>query len=157
MQYISVFDMMKIGVGPSSSHTMGPWRAAQRFLEERRADGTFATVEGIRVELFGSLAKTGLGHGSDIAILMGLRGEDPATCDTSLIDDKVRRIRTRNEIWLLQEKRIPFDVSADLIFHFDRTLPYHPNGMRFSADLRRRRRQGSDLLFRWWRLCRERG
>ncbi|MFN2141026.1 MAG: L-serine ammonia-lyase [Candidatus Promineifilaceae bacterium] len=134
MQYLSVFDMMKIGVGPSSSHTMGPWRAAQRFLEERCADGTFSAIEGIRVELFGSLAKTGLGHGSDVAIMMGLCGEDPVTCDTALIADKAQRIRTQGEIWLLQEKRIPFHVPNDLIFHYDSTLPYHPNGMRFTAD-----------------------
>ena len=134
MQHISVFDMMKIGVGPSSSHTMGPWRAAQRFLQERCADDTFAAIQNIQVELFGSLAKTGQGHGTDIAILMGLRGEDPATCDTSLIGVKVQQIRDENEIWLLQEKRIPFDATADLILHFDRTLPHHPNGMRFTAN-----------------------
>ncbi len=133
MQHISIFDMMKIGVGPSSSHTMGPWRAAQRFLQERYADGTFADIQHIQVELFGSLAKTGLGHGTDIAVLMGLRGEDPATCDTSLIEIKVQQIRTKMEIWLLQEKCIPFDPAADLIFRFDKTLPYHPNGMRFTA------------------------
>lgn len=126
---------MKIGVGPSSSHTMGPWRAAHCFLQERYEDGTFSAVQSIRVELFGSLAKTGRGHGSDIAIMMGLRGEDPATCDTSLIDDKVRWIREHNNISLLQLKRIPFNPEVDLIFHFDQTLPYHPNGMRFTADL----------------------
>jgi L-serine dehydratase len=133
MQHISVFDMMKIGVGPSSSHTMGPWRAAQRFLEERQADGTFSKINRIQIELFGSLAKTGLGHGTDMAIMMGLRGEDPATCETSLIKDKVQQIRTKKAIWLLEEKLIPFDVVTDLIFHLDKTLPYHPNGMRFTA------------------------
>ncbi|MFN2173163.1 MAG: L-serine ammonia-lyase [Candidatus Promineifilaceae bacterium] len=133
MQQISVFDMMKIGVGPSSSHTMGPWRAAQRFLEERRMDGTFSEIRRIRVELFGSLAKTGLGHGTDIAIVMGLCGEDPATCDISLIDVQVGRIRDERAIWLLQEKLIDFDPIADLVFHFDQALPYHPNGMRFTA------------------------
>lgn len=133
MQHISVFDMMKIGVGPSSSHTMGPWRAAQRFLEERKVDGTFSKINKIQVELFGSLAKTGLGHGTDMAIMMGLRGEDPATCETSLIQDKVQQIRTKKVIWLLEEKLIPFDAQTDLIFHFDQTLPYHPNGMRFTA------------------------
>ncbi len=135
MSHISVFDMMKIGVGPSSSHTMGPWRAAERFLEERCSGGTFAEIQGVQVELFGSLAKTGRGHGTDIAILMGLRGEEPATCDTSLIDIKVQQIRDEGEIWLLGEKPIPFDPAADLIFHFDTTLPYHPNGMRFRASL----------------------
>jgi L-serine dehydratase len=133
MQHISVFDMMKIGIGPSSSHTMGPWRAAQRFLEERKSDGTFDEIRSIQIELFGSLAKTGWGHGIDIAIMMGLRGEDPATCDTSLIDAKVEQIRAEKAIWLLQEKLISFDPTADLIFHFDQALPYHPNGMCFTA------------------------
>ena len=102
MQHISVFDIMKIGIGPSSSNTMGPWRASQRFLEERCADGTFADIQHIQFELFGSLAKTGLGHGTDIAVLMGLRGEDPATCDTLLIEVKVQQIRAEKKIWLLQ-------------------------------------------------------
>lgn len=133
MQHISVFDIMKIGIGPSSSNTMGPWRASQRFLEERCADGTFADIQHIQFELFGSLAKTGLGHGTDIAVLMGLRGEDPATCDTLLIEVKVQQIRAEKKIWLLQQKCVPFDPAADLIFHFDKTLPYHPNGMRFTA------------------------
>jgi L-serine dehydratase len=133
MQHISVFDMMKIGVGPSSSHTMGPWRAAERFLVERKMDGTFNEIRSIRVDLFGSLAKTGLGHGTDIAILMGLRGEDPATCETSTMAVKVEQIRAEKAIWLFQEKRIPFDPYVDLIFHIDQTLPYHPNGMRFTA------------------------
>jgi L-serine dehydratase len=133
MKHISVFDMMKIGVGPSSSHTMGPWRAAQRFLEERKMDGTFSELKSIRVELFGSLAKTGRGHGTDIAVMMGLRGEDPATCDTSSTAAKVQQIANEKTIWLLEKKWIPFDPAVDLVFRFDKTLPYHPNGMRFTA------------------------
>ena len=135
MQQISVFDMMKIGVGPSSSHTMGPWRAAQRFLQERLTDGSLAAVERLQVDLYGSLAKTGRGHGTDVAIMMGLRGEDPVTCDTALIGEKVLEIRREKEIRLRQERSIPFDPDQDLIFNYDQTLPYHPNGMRFAAVL----------------------
>lgn len=134
-QQVSVFDMMKIGVGPSSSHTMGPWRAARRFLHERLADGSFTRIEGLRVEFYGSLAKTGRGHGSDIAAMMGLRGEDPATCDTSLIDDHVAQIRDARAISLLQRRQIRFDPAKDIVFHFDEALPIHPNGMRLVADL----------------------
>ena len=81
MESISVFDIFKIGVGPSSSHTMGPWRAAQQFLAIVRERGEFDRVASVRVDLFGSLAKTGKGHGTDVAVLMGLAGEDPVTCD----------------------------------------------------------------------------
>ena len=94
MERISVFDMLKIGVGPSSSHTMGPWRAAERFLSELKEASQFDAVSRITVELYGSLAKTGRGHGTDIAVMMGLRGEDPVTCDTHNIDDKIARTQT---------------------------------------------------------------
>ena len=134
MPRISVFDMLKIGVGPSSSHTMGPWRAAERFLQERQADGTFDKITTVIVELFGSLAKTGKGHGTDIAVLMGLRGENPAACDTTQIDASVQHIRSSKTIPLLQAKSIAFDTDTNLIFHFDKTLPYHPNGIRFTAE-----------------------
>ncbi|MDQ7025621.1 MAG: serine dehydratase beta chain, partial [Anaerolineae bacterium] len=135
MQRISVFDMLKIGVGPSSSHTMGPWRAAERFLKECQADDTFARIEKLTVELFGSLAKTGRGHGTDIAVFMGLCGEDPTSCDTSLIDEKVAQIRSQKALHLLQSKQLSFDPTSDLIFHFDESLPYHPNGIRFTVTL----------------------
>lgn len=136
MQRISVFDMMKIGVGPSSSHTMGPWRAATRFLKELQAAESFDSLEHVVVELFGSLAKTGRGHGTDIAVLMGLRGENPAMCDTTLIDEKIEQIKSSKTIHLLQEKLLPFDTNSELIFHFDQSLPFHPNGIRFTAKLR---------------------
>jgi L-serine dehydratase len=135
MQRISVFDLLKIGVGPSSSHTLGPWRAAQRFLEELKADGKFEHVAHITVELFGSLAKTGKGHGTDIAVMMGLRGEDPATTDTNLLDQKVQDIWEKGEIHLLQERLIPFDPAMNIVFHFDKSLHFHPNGIRFIAEL----------------------
>jgi L-serine dehydratase len=135
MQRISVFDMLKIGVGPSSSHTMGPWRAAERFLKERQADNSFSSIHKLTVELFGSLAKTGRGHGTDIAVLMGLSGEDPTTCDTSQIDKKVAQIRLEKFVYLSQSRSITFDPATDIIFHFDKSLPYHPNGIRFTAVL----------------------
>lgn len=133
MEAISVFDMLKIGVGPSSSHTMGPWRAAQRFLAELQTIERFNTLDTVTVELFGSLAKTGRGHGTDIAVLMGLSGEDPITCDTSLITEKVQQIHAQKRLSLLGQHAIPFDPPQSLIFHFDQTLPFHPNGIRFTA------------------------
>jgi len=135
MQRISVFDMLKIGIGPSSSHTMGPWRAMQRFLRELKEVGQFDAVEHITVELFGSLAKTGKGHGTNLAVIAGLCGENPATCDISRLQEKVARVRTEEKIHLLGELEIPFDPASDLIFHFDQSLEFHPNGIRVSARL----------------------
>ena len=135
MQRISVFDMLKIGVGPSSSHTMGPWRAAERFLKEIQAETVLDKIEQLTVELFGSLAKTGRGHGTDIAVLMGLLGADPVTCDTSLIHEKVAQIHSTKSIHILRKHHLPFDPATDLVFHFDKSLPYHPNGIRFSVQL----------------------
>jgi len=133
---VSVFDMMKIGVGPSSSHTMGPWRAASRFLREDVQTVTpLESVERVIVELFGSLAKTGRGHGTDIAVIYGLRGEDPATCETDGIGQAIEQTRARGQLDLLGEHRIAFNPDTDLVFHFDRSLPYHPNGLRFTALL----------------------
>jgi L-serine dehydratase len=135
MQCISVFDMLKIGVGPSSSHTLGPWRAAQRFLTELQVAAALNTVEQITIELFGSLAKTGKGHASDTAIMLGLSGEDPVTCDTTQIAAQVQHIGATHRLNLLQQHSIDFDPAADLIFHRDRALPFHPNGLRFTAWL----------------------
>ena len=135
MQRISVFDMLKIGVGPSSSHTMGPWRAAERFLNELKESNQFESVSHVTVELFGSLAKTGKGHGTDIAVMLGLRGEDPVTCDTSTINKRIERIQQEQELHLRGERYIPFNPEIDIVFHFDTTLHFHPNGIRFIADL----------------------
>jgi L-serine dehydratase len=130
---ISVFDMLKIGVGPSSSHTMGPWRAAERFLTSRQMDETFRRITRVRVDLYGSLAKTGKGHGTDMAVLMGLRGENPVTCDTSQIPVWLEEIENSHQICLMHERLVPFDSAQDLIFHYDKTLPFHPNALSFSA------------------------
>ncbi|MGJ3238003.1 MAG: L-serine ammonia-lyase [Anaerolineae bacterium] len=135
MQRISVFDMLKIGVGPSSSHTMGPWRAAERFLQELIEDDQLNRVSHVTVELYGSLAKTGRGHGTDIAIMMGLLGEDPVTCDTGAIFEKVEQIKQRGELALQGKQVIPFHPDDAIIFYFDQTLHFHPNGIRFIADL----------------------
>ncbi|GAB4522023.1 MAG: L-serine ammonia-lyase [Anaerolineae bacterium] len=133
MEPISVFDMLKIGVGPSSSHTMGPWRAAERFLKMLQTNYDLTAVRSVTVELFGSLAKTGKGHGTDVAVMMGLCGEDPRTCDVTQIDPRIQHIRTTGEIRLLNTHLISFDPKNDLLFHYDQTLPYHPNGLRFTA------------------------
>ncbi len=135
MQRISVFDMLKIGVGPSSSHTMGPWRAAERFLQECQAEGILNQIERLQVDLYGSLAKTGRGHGTDLAVLMGLRGEDPVTCDTAHIPHWVQEIETTHQICLLRERLIPFELTRDIVFHFDQTLPFHPNALTFTIWL----------------------
>ncbi len=127
--------MFKIGVGPSSSHTIGPWRAAQTFLTALRNRGEFDRVKSIHIDLFGSLAKTGKGHGTDRAVLLGLSGEDPVTCDTSAILGKVAAIRVLKTLALDGSKPIPFDPSSGIVFHVQTTLPFHPNGLTFSAVL----------------------
>ena len=132
---ISVFDIFKIGVGPSSSHTLGPWRAAQQFISELHDNQLFTNIQKIHVLLYGSLAKTGVGHGTDIAVLMGLLGEDPVTTDTSLISEKIKNIRDTEGLLLNGEKRIPFKIETDIVFFMDVSLPFHPNGMTCVAEL----------------------
>ena len=133
MPRLSVFDMMKIGVGPSSSHTLGPWRAALRFLQERAAEGSLAHVTAVSVDLYGSLAKTGRGHGTDVALLLGLRGEDPVTYDTALLDAHVAHNHATGEVNLLGRQRARFVQEGDIRFNTAITLPYHPNGLTFTA------------------------
>lgn len=129
---ISVFDIFKIGVGPSSSHTLGPWRAAERFLKELSSKQLLQIVS-VRVYLYGSLAKTGKGHGTDVAVLLGLTGEDPVTFDTSLLDSTVNAIKIKGQISLLKAHSVPFNFEEDLLFLKRETLPFHPNGLKFSA------------------------
>ena len=130
--YISLFDMFKIGIGPSSSHTVGPMRAARRFLMEL-APATFDAIARLEVALYGSLAHTGHGHGTDVAVLLGLCGELPDQVDTAAVPAKVQAIRAAREIALLGRKRIVFDVDRALVFNRSDLLPVHSNGMRFSA------------------------
>ena len=134
-EQISVFDILKIGIGPSSSHTLGPWRAAQRFLLEAQQAGVFEKIAGIQVKLYGSLAKTGKGHSTDTAVTLSLSGEEIETIATDLIGQKVGQIRQNKTIKLLNKKSIPFDPATDIIFLFQEKLPFHPNGIRFIARI----------------------
>ncbi|HEY3738827.1 MAG TPA: L-serine ammonia-lyase, partial [Bryobacteraceae bacterium] len=124
------FDLFKIGIGPSSSHTVGPMRAARRFAQMLEA---FPSIERVRVELYGSLALTGRGHGTDRAILLGLSGEQPDQVDPAAVDGIVEAIRTHLTLNLGGSRSIPFDEAKDIAFHMDLMLPGHSNGMRFVA------------------------
>ena len=131
---VSVFDLFKIGVGPSSSHTVGPMRAAARFctrwLEEK---GDLARVARIRAEVFGSLALTGRGHGTDKAVLCGIEGEWPDKIDPDTIPERLKRIREQKKIRVLGKHEIAFNEKTDLVMNKRQKLPYHTNGMRFTA------------------------
>ncbi|MBV9988537.1 MAG: L-serine ammonia-lyase [Chitinophagaceae bacterium] len=133
---ISVFDMFKIGVGPSSSHTLGPWRAALRCVDNIRQRSLLEQVESLIVLLYGSLAKTGRGHGTDIAVLMGLSGEDPVTIDVNSITPKTKAISTDKQLNLGGEYRIGFDPQQQLQFLYNESLPFHPNGLSFLVRLK---------------------
>jgi len=130
---LSVFDLFKIGIGPSSSHTVGPMRAARQFALRLRAEGVLERVAHLGVTLYGSLGATGKGHGSDKAVLLGLSGHEPDTVDVNAIAGMVDGIRTTGELALLGEKRVVFDERANLVFNHKDTLPLHSNGMRFVA------------------------
>ncbi|OQP59465.1 L-serine ammonia-lyase [Niastella vici] len=132
---ISVFDIFKIGVGPSSSHTLGPWRAAQLFLQSLEQKHQLHQVQSLQVLLYGSLAKTGRGHGTDVAVLMGLSGEDPVTCEVELLDEKVQHIRDTKKLLLHGQYEIHFDPATDIEFLFTESLPYHPNALTFTITL----------------------
>src|SRR5690242_10243637 len=131
---ISVFDMFKIGVGPSSSHTLGPWRAALRFLQTLQTKYSLSSVKAVQVLLYGSLAKTGKGHGTDIAVILGLCGEDPVSIDVNVITPKMKEISASKKLLLNNKVPIDFDPLTDVQFLFDETLPFHPNGLTFLAD-----------------------
>ncbi len=135
---VSVFDIFKIGIGPSSSHTVGPMRAAQRFVADLTRDPRFGEVTRVRAELFGSLGSTGHGHGSEGAVLLGLEGEDPATVDTDRMRPREAEIRTGGRIRLdaahtSSPHEIGFNADEDLVLYRTRSLPFHPNGMIFTA------------------------
>jgi len=135
MDSISAFEIIKIGIGPSSSHTMGPWTAAGMFLGVLQKDEGLASVETIQIHLYGSLALTGMGHGTDLAILLGLSGEDYTTIDPSEISGKYEGIRESGELLLGGSHQVTFSYKKDLIFHKRKRLPRHPNGMEFVATL----------------------
>jgi L-serine dehydratase len=131
---VSTFDLYKIGIGPSSSHTVGPMRAAARFVERWLAEpGRLQDVARIRAEVFGSLALTGRGHGTDKAVLMGLEGQWPNLIDPDVIPKALERIRGERKIRLHGRHEIDFDEKRDLVMNKRQKLPYHTNGMRFAA------------------------
>jgi L-serine dehydratase len=130
---LSVFDIFKIGIGPSSSHTMGPMRAAHEFVADLERDGLLAATQEIAVRLYGSLALTGVGHGTDRAILLGLEGADAESIDPDQMEPAVARIRATGRINLLGRHEIPFDEPMQLLFMRHERLERHSNGMRFTA------------------------
>ncbi|MGC9544238.1 L-serine ammonia-lyase [Streptomyces sp. UG1] len=130
---ISVFDLFSIGIGPSSSHTVGPMRAAGLFARKLRNEGVLPSVASIRSELYGSLGATGHGHGTPKAVLLGLEGDSPRTVDVETADERVERIRSQGRLGLLGDHEIPFDFDKDLVLHRRKALPYHANGMTLWA------------------------
>ncbi|MCW2870902.1 L-serine ammonia-lyase [Actinacidiphila oryziradicis] len=130
---ISVFDLFSIGIGPSSSHTVGPMRAARMFARRLKNEGALAHTSSVRAELFGSLGATGHGHGTPKAVLLGLAGNSPRTVDVETADDQVARIRSTGRLSLLGDHEIQFSADTDLILHRRRSLPYHANGMTLFA------------------------
>ncbi len=140
---ISVFDLFKIGIGPSSSHTVGPMRAAGLFVRQIDDQGKLNDVASVKVELFGSLGATGVGHGSPKATMLGLEGEWPETVDTDKVSMRIEKIRSERQLHLLAKHAIPFIDGEHLVLHRRKSLPGHPNGMRFSAFDR-----GGEILLR---------
>ncbi|MHB8404231.1 MAG: L-serine ammonia-lyase [Gammaproteobacteria bacterium] len=130
---ISVFDIFKIGVGPSSSHTVGPMRAARQFLLDLEAQNQFDNTAQVVAQLYGSLALTGKGHGTDRAVLLGLEGETPDEVNPDSIEQRLARIRSSGRINLLGKREILFDEPMNLLFHRNQVLPKHSNGLRFTA------------------------
>jgi L-serine dehydratase len=130
---VSVFDLFKIGIGPSSSHTVGPMRAARMFVARLAAESLLTEVTRVKAELFGSLGATGKGHGSDKAVLLGLAGHEPDTVDVEAVPAMLEAIRGQGCIALGGGPAVPFEEKPDLIFHRRQSLPFHANGMRFTA------------------------
>ncbi|MFR9797096.1 L-serine ammonia-lyase [Streptomyces sp. MS06] len=139
---ISVFDLFSIGIGPSSSHTVGPMRAARMFARRLRNEGLLPSVASVRSELYGSLGATGHGHGTPKAVLLGLEGDSPRTVDVETADERVAAIRDTGRLRLLGEHEIPFAYDDDLVLHRRQALPYHANGM----TLRAHGADGTELL-----------
>ncbi|MFC7817478.1 L-serine ammonia-lyase [Streptomyces sp. NPDC057367] len=130
---ISVFDLFSIGIGPSSSHTVGPMRAARMFARRLRGEELLGSVASVRAELYGSLGATGHGHGTPKAVLLGLEGDSPRTVDVETADDRVETIRSSGRISLLGEQEIAFSYDDDMVLHRRKALPYHANGMTLWA------------------------
>ncbi|WP_203256848.1 L-serine ammonia-lyase [Hyunsoonleella ulvae] len=132
MECISVFDMLKIGVGPSSSHTLGPWRAAERWIQELKSEEKFHQVEKVTVNLYGSLSLTGKGHATDYAVILGLSGKDPETISTDSIERTVKSIQKSNILHFGGEIQIDFNPETHIVFN-RKFLPFHANGISFTA------------------------
>ncbi len=130
---VSVLDIFKIGIGPSSSHTVGPMKAAVKFARGLRDAGVMSRVARVKAELYGSLGATGKGHGSDVAVLLGLEGEEPDQVDTDSVADRMTTIRESKRLRVLGVHAVSFDEKSDVIMYRRETLPFHPNGMRFTA------------------------
>jgi len=130
---VSVFDLFKIGIGPSSSHTVGPMRAARMFVARLAHEGVLARVTRVQAQMYGSLGATGKGHGSDKAVLLGLAGHEPDSVDIEQVPLILEAIRSQRRVPLNGAHEIAFDEAADLVMHRRETLPFHANGMRFSA------------------------
>ena len=132
MECISVFDMLKIGVGPSSSHTLGPWRAAERWIKELKDDNKFDTIERVTVDLYGSLSLTGKGHATDYAVMLGLLGENPETIPTQNIPQLIETIKTTQTLHFNNEINITFNPEVAIKFNKN-FLPFHANALTFTA------------------------
>ena len=130
---ISIFDLFTIGIGPSSSHTVGPMRAARRFAQRLEREALLSQLARLRIELFGSLAMTGKGHGTDRAVILGLEGETPEEVDPAWMPRRVAEIRAEGRLRLLGLREVPFDEKEDLISNRKQLLPLHSNGMQFTA------------------------
>ncbi|MFM9946650.1 MAG: L-serine ammonia-lyase [Saprospiraceae bacterium] len=133
MEPISAFDMLKIGVGPSSSHTLGPWRAAERFVNEIKTAGLLDQTASLAVHLYGSLALTGKGHGTDIAVQLGLCGQDPEFIPIEDVSAIPQRIKNEQSLLFAGVCAIPFNPALDILFHISESLPFHANGLIFQA------------------------
>lgn len=130
---ISVFDLFSIGIGPSSSHTVGPMRAARMFSRRLRSEGVLPSVTRVRAELYGSLGATGHGHGTPKAVLLGLEGDSPRTVDVENADDRVAAMKETGRLRLFGEHEVAFSFDDDMVLHRRRALPYHANGMTLRA------------------------
>lgn len=130
---LSTLDLFSVGIGPSSSHTVGPMKAAKRFVDDLQAGGRLSNVARLRAELFGSLGATGLGHGSDTAVILGLQGHDPATVDTTLAPGLIAEAVSSRSLLIGGVHRIEFDDEKDVVLHRRKALPKHPNAMTFTA------------------------
>ena len=130
---ISAFDLFSVGIGPSSSHTVGPMRAAHTFARGLRDAGILERVGRVRAELFGSLGATGHGHGSVKAVVLGLEGEAPETTDPRAADPRLAEVRETGRLRLDGSHEVACDLDTDIVLHRRKTLPFHSNGMRFTA------------------------